>query len=113
MGEGEGADERGRAFSGRAGAREKGQARLTGGARLSGESATRETWAVWAVSGEEHVRAGERGKMAWAGFDPAEEGEGVSLFFSFLFLILIPFFSFFYFCFFLFLFLLKPKIFSK
>jgi hypothetical protein len=35
-GEGEGADERGRAFSGRAGAREKGQARLTGGAGLSG-----------------------------------------------------------------------------
>jgi hypothetical protein len=91
MGEGEGADERGRAFSGRAGAREKGQARLTGGARLSGESATRETWAVWAVSGEEHVRAGERGKMAWAGSGLAERGEKGFLFFFFFYFFSISF----------------------
>jgi hypothetical protein len=109
MGEKDEADRRALAASERERHEREGDETLTGGARLSARGSGRRSWAAWA--GE---RGGERGRAGagWAGFGPAEEGEGVSLF-SFLFLILIPFFSFFYFCFFLFLFLLKPKIFSK
>jgi hypothetical protein len=69
-GKGEGADERGRAVSERAGAREKGRAWLMGGAGLSGESVARGRWAAWAMRWGRSVGAREGGEKK-LGPDPA------------------------------------------
>ena len=80
-GEGEGVDERDRVVSGRAGTRERGWARLTGGVGLSGESAARGRWVAW-VTREGGARAGERGEILgriW----PRQEGRVFLFPFSF------------------------------
>jgi hypothetical protein len=82
MGEKDEADRRALAASERERREREGDETLTGGARLSARGSGARSWATWA--GE---RGGERGRAgaSWAGFDPAEEGEGVSLFFLFFF----------------------------
>jgi hypothetical protein len=99
MGEGEGADRRGRAVSERGPReRESGEA-LTGGAQWSGGV----SGARVGPPGPEE-RGGSGRTRARLGFGPAEGGERV---FPFPFLILFLFLFLFYFCVFLFLFLLS------
>jgi hypothetical protein len=97
-GEDERADGWGPSASGRAGARERGRVRLTGGAGQR-EGARRERGRVRCMgrvghSGGRSAGARERGGGgAWAGSGPAERGKGFSLFFFlfFSFLFLNPF----------------------
>jgi hypothetical protein len=93
-----GADERDSVVSGRAGAREKERAQLTGGfGRSTGEG--------WARRAGEHTEDGPRGlggggvgareregKEAWAGFSPVEGGISLFFFFFSYFFLFNPFF---------------------
>jgi hypothetical protein len=90
-GERERADEQDRVVSGRAGAREKGRARLTGGAGRS----VGEGWAWRAEGGPRGPGGGggasarERGR-SWARSGPAEGGFPFSFSFSISFLFAFP-----------------------